>query len=179
MVLHRCNAVCEFNHYAVCCDVSEVVIGTDGVCEDFIPRKIMEFQGDYRFLSNFYPCEVAHDHMVFPSAEHAYQAAKCDRPGDRLAIQQLDTPGQAKRFGRKVSMRRHWEHDKLQVMSQIVMSKFIMNPGIRRELLDLRGYILIEGNRWGDEFWGVCLETERGKNHLGKILMQVRDLLAK
>jgi hypothetical protein len=36
---------------------------------------------------------------------------------------------------------------------------------------------LVEGNRWGDQFWGVDLRTGLGENHLGKILMKVRDEL--
>ena len=32
---------------------------------------------------------------------------------------------------------------------------------------------LIEGNVWNDTFWGVC--NGKGHNHLGKILMKVRD----
>jgi predicted NAD-dependent protein-ADP-ribosyltransferase YbiA (DUF1768 family) len=36
---------------------------------------------------------------------------------------------------------------------------------------------LEEGNRWGDEFWGVNLKTGRGKNWLGVLLMRVRNEL--
>lgn len=32
--------------------------------------------------------------------------------------------------------------------------------------------ILIEGNTWGDRFWGVC--EGFGQNHLGHVLMRVR-----
>lgn len=34
---------------------------------------------------------------------------------------------------------------------------------------------LIEGNNWGDTFWGVC--NGRGENMLGKLLMEIRDYL--
>ena len=34
---------------------------------------------------------------------------------------------------------------------------------------------LVEGNTWGDKYWGVCGGI--GLNHLGKLLMQVRDEL--
>lgn len=40
------------------------------------------------------------------------------------------------------------------------------------------GEDLVEGNRWNDKFWGVCLKTGRGENWLGKLLMQVRAELA-
>ncbi len=34
---------------------------------------------------------------------------------------------------------------------------------------------LIEGNDWGDDYWGRA--TPQGKNHLGVVLMQVREEL--
>ena len=34
---------------------------------------------------------------------------------------------------------------------------------------------LVESNNWNDTFWGVC--NGKGKNHLGKILMEVREEL--
>ena len=35
-----------------------------------------------------------------------------------------------------------------------------------------RDRVLIEGNDWGDTFWGMT--DGEGENHLGKILMRVR-----
>ena len=37
--------------------------------------------------------------------------------------------------------------------------------------------VLEEGNGWHDTFWGVDLKTGEGENHLGRILMQVREEL--
>jgi predicted NAD-dependent protein-ADP-ribosyltransferase YbiA (DUF1768 family) len=37
----------------------------------------------------------------------------------------------------------------------------------------------MEGNSWGDSFWGVSLDTGMGTNHLGRILMDIRDQLYK
>ena len=34
---------------------------------------------------------------------------------------------------------------------------------------------LVEDNWWGDKFWGVC--NGEGENHLGKLLMKIRDEL--
>ena len=34
------------------------------------------------------------------------------------------------------------------------------------------------GNTWGDTCWGVDLRTGQGENHLGRILMKVREELA-
>lgn len=40
-----------------------------------------------------------------------------------------------------------------------------------------RGRQIVEGNTWGDAFWGVDSRTGEGENHLGQILMQVRSEL--
>lgn len=41
---------------------------------------IREFNGDYRWLSNFSPCNVTIDGLTYPSVEHAYQSQKCSFP---------------------------------------------------------------------------------------------------
>ena len=61
-------------------------------------------------------------------------------------------------------------------MYEIVKDKFSRNPELRVKLLNTGDIELIEGNYWGDTFWGVC--NGKGENHLGKILMRVRKELA-
>jgi predicted NAD-dependent protein-ADP-ribosyltransferase YbiA (DUF1768 family) len=41
-----------------------------------------------------------------------------------------------------------------------------------QKLLDTGTQTLVEGNWWGDVFWGVCKGV--GSNHLGKLLMKLR-----
>ena len=40
------------------------------------PADVTEFQGEYRFLSNFWPAQVVFEGVTYPTSEHAYQAAK-------------------------------------------------------------------------------------------------------
>lgn len=58
-------------------------------------------------------------------------------------------------------------------MHDIVRAKFEQNPDLRQKLLSTGSEELIEGNTWGDTFWGVCKGS--GQNWLGRILMFVRD----
>jgi len=139
-------------------------------------NEIKEFQGEYRWLSNFWICTLEWDNKLWHSAENAYQAAKCARPYDMHQFINV-TPGQAKRLGKTVFRRLDWEEVKLEIMCQIVKSKFEQNPDLRKRLLDTGNARLIEGNRWHDTFWGVC--NGEGENNLGKILMSVRELLRK
>lgn len=138
---------------------------------------ITVFDGEYRFLSNFYEVDIYYwDNMSFWSAEHAYQYMKCgDRDGNSKGrIMMARTPGEAKRIGQKIPLRRDWEYMKLYVMLKIVRRKFD-NRALANQLLLTGHRELIEGNSWGDMFWGMCGSS--GHNHLGKILMIVRDEL--
>lgn len=110
--------------------------------------------------------------MKFPSTEHAYQAAKTLDMAARSAIQALPTCGQAKRAGQQLALRSDWEQVKRDVMLDLQRQKYAV-PELR-SLLDATGDAeLIEGNTWGDTYWGVCRGV--GQNWLGRLLMQVRD----
>lgn len=136
------------------------------------PAPISSFIGVYRFLSNFWPAIVEHEGLTYPSVEHAYQAAKSLDTNERQRIAAIVEPGDAKRAGRALPLRSDWENVKLRVMEDCVRYKFTHHPELREKLLATGDAELIEGNTWGDRFWGVC--DGQGENHLGKILMRVR-----
>lgn len=133
---------------------------------------ISEFKGEYRFLSNFWPAVVELDGVEYPTVEHAYQAAKCKHRSDRDWINRAPTPGEAKRRARQVDIRRDWDEIKLRVMESLVRQKFAKDP-LKQRLLDTGEQELVEGNTWGDTFWGVSYGG-KGSNWLGRILMDVR-----
>jgi ribA/ribD-fused uncharacterized protein len=137
---------------------------------------INSFEGDNAFLSNFYPSSIKVDDITYPTVEHAFQASKLD-PDNlwvKTAISHLDTPGKAKRFGRKVTLRSNWEQIKNSIMLNLLRLKF-SNSALKFLLLETGDEELIEGNYWNDTYWGVC--NGEGQNHLGKLLMQVREEL--
>lgn len=129
-------------------------------------KMINSFSGEYRFLSNFY---ITADGK---SVEHYYQAAKACNITDYLRIINAETPGQAKRLGRGIEIRQDWDDIKLVVMEQLLIKKF-SDYELARKLLETGDAILIEGNEWGDVYWGVC--NGIGWNHLGRTLMKIRD----
>jgi ribA/ribD-fused uncharacterized protein len=134
---------------------------------------IDSFSGQYRFLSNFYQCKVELEGIVYPSSEHAFVAYKTEDIDIRNYVAAIGTPGEAKRFGRKIILRDNWDGIKFLVMRMIVREKFYQNPILMDKLVATRPYELIEGNTWGDTYWGVC--NGKGLNSLGLILMYVRD----
>ena len=140
------------------------------------PAKIAEFQGEYRFLSNFYPAVVEFEGITYPSVEHAYQSAKTLDMNERRRIAAIADPGEAKRAGRALNPQRtDWEQAKFDVMETCVRYKFTHHPELREKLLATGDAQLEEGNTWGDRIWGVY--QGQGDNRLGKILMKVRDEL--
>lgn len=142
--------------------------------------RIGKFNGEYEFLSNFSASdliEIAEDGTVitYPTVEHAFQAAKSLDIKTRVRISKETTPRNAKRAGKKngyVVLRPDWEAVKEDVMLRLLRQKFY-NRELRDKLLATGEAELVEGNYWGDDYWGVC--TKRGKNRLGVLLMQVRD----
>jgi len=140
---------------------------------------IAEFRGDYRFLSNFYPAVVEFEGITYPTVEHAYQSAKTLDMAARKRIAACATPADAKREGRALAgagkQRGDWEQVKFDVMEQCVRYKFTHHPDLADQLLATGDAILEEGNTWNDRVWGVY--QGQGENHLGKILMKVREEL--
>ena len=139
--------------------------------------KITQFRNVYFFLSNFYPSPVYYDGSKYSTVEHAYQAAKTTDQHARVGIRNLPNPGDAKRMGRRVVCRLDWNEVKLDVMYDLVKQKFSSDEVLQARLLATYDTELIEGNYWHDTFWGVDLRTGKGENHLGKILMWVREEL--
>ena len=142
-----------------------------------VPQKeaIRGFQGDYRWLSNFWRCDVTHDGITYSSVEHAYQAAKTLDFQDRWDLSQLPTPGLAKKAGRDLVLRLDWMQVRERVMSELLVQKFLVHTDLKKKLLDTGDAPLVEENTWGDTFWGVC--KGQGENHLGILLMGVRARL--
>lgn len=162
---------------------------------------ITEFRGHYGCLSNFYtipfsifilvfdnrdfPLAFDSDllasgvrkyegNYIFHSVEAAYQACKCAKHEDFCKFPSLD-PSRAKKLGKKVELREDWDSVKLEIMEQLVRQKFTgpKSEMCKMILLGTGDEEIIEGNTWGDTFWGVC--NGIGENHLGKILMKIRE----
>lgn len=150
---------------------------------------ITEFRGEHRWLSNFWiiPGGITYRGMHAATTEHLYQASKCLRLEDAQWILASKDAGTAKRRGGQIALiddgihlRPNWDAEKIQIMGQLTRLKY-KEPGLRAQLLDLRGALIVEGNHWGDEFFGTCYggkkcgkHTPRGQNWLGRILMVER-----
>lgn len=143
-----------------------------------IDDKIASFRGQYRFLSNFFPSPMEYQGKIWPTVEHAYQAAKTLDRNQQEKIRLARTPGIAKRLGRRADLRPDWNDIRVGVMRDLINLRFAQ-PSLREKLMGTGTADLIEGNTWHDNFWGICrcgkCCQHDGLNILGTILMQQRD----
>lgn len=137
---------------------------------------ITSFRGEYRFLSNFYPCEIFHEGICYPSAENAYQASKTSDLKKRAEISKM-TAAEAKKAGYEVQLDPEFEINKVAIMEKILRLKF-KDPILWKKLWATEGG-LIEGNTWHDNTWGVCVcekcADKDKHNFLGRLLTKIRD----
>ena len=143
---------------------------------------IDEFTFGFLYLSNFYRSSISYKGVIYPTAEHLYQALKTTEKSMRKKISTLKTPGMAKRMGRTITLRYHWEEIKIGVMRKVIRLKFDQNLELQQFLLATEDRLLVEGNWWHDNFWGDCICSKckhmEGQNHLGKLLMKRRTKYA-
>lgn len=138
---------------------------------------IICFDGDYRFLSNFYPCNVTYGGKAYPSSEHVYQAAKTIDDSERETVRNSQGARAAKKAGKQVTLRANWDAIKDDVMLDVLRLKF-SDKDLKKKLVDTGDKVLVEGNYWHDNWFGVCYCEKCkgvGKNRLGQLLMKIRE----
>lgn len=143
-------------------------------------QPIERFTGIWRFLSNFFDSELVWEGERYRTAEHAFNAGKTLNPDLRRLIAAAKSPGEAKARGRRLTLRPGWDETvRYQVMEQVLYAKFAFIPERAERLLSTGNRVLIEGNDWHDTHWGVCSCANHGygDNHLGRLLMELRQKL--
>ena len=143
-----------------------------------IPNEINFFLRDdeYGFLSNFWRAPQTIDELVYPTNEHFYQAQKTNNSDVYTWILSAPTPYLAMRAGRSLrkgkELRDDWcDEIRIETMLVGLRAKFTQNPDLKEKLL-ATGDVAIHEDAPSDMFWG-----RKGKDMLGKLLMQVREEL--
>ena len=139
---------------------------------DTFDKPITRFRGKYEFLSNYYGCSFRYNQIWYDSAEAAFQAQKTEDSELQYAIAKLG-PNPAKKMGRHLQLREDWDRIRDAVMWTVLLQKFYFNLPLVEQLCATGNAMLVEGNTWGDTYWGVC--DGRGENRLGYMLMQIRN----
>jgi ribA/ribD-fused uncharacterized protein len=134
------------------------------------------------WFSNMLPFDepLVYQGIVYLSVENFYQAMKLpkDRVDLRAEIAALD-PRKSKveiRNDKKYPWREDWtKEEALKVMEFALRHKFAEGTSWAEKLLETGSEEIIEWNNWKDIYWGRCIHTNKGENHLGKLLMRVRE----
>ena len=110
---------------------------------------IDNFEGKYRFLSNFYEHPLTVDGLTYRNAEAAFHAAKSvtNRREEFTTLSARD----AKRLGRKVDLRPDWEIVKDDWMYHVLQCKF-SDVELKIKLIMTGDEDLKEGNTWHDNY---------------------------
>lgn len=140
---------------------------------------IRGFNGQWRFLSNFYDSGelIVVPWGRYPTAEHAYQAAKTLSDTEREMIARCTFAGTAKRLSRTFQhLDPDWDQKREAVMLEVLRAKFRPGSMVATQLIGTRPSLIVEENTWGDRFWGKV--NGEGLNRLGELLMQVREEMA-
>lgn len=132
----------------------------------------------YGCFSNFSPHGIQLQGTHWSTVEHYYQAQKFVGTADAALIHIIhtaQTPEKAAALGRDRtrSLRPDWDVVKTQVMREAVLKKFLTHLDIQAILISTGDQLIVE-NSPTDYYWG-CGSDQTGDNHLGKILMSVRQ----
>ncbi|BAY15622.1 hypothetical protein NIES2109_30460 [Nostoc sp. HK-01] len=131
----------------------------------------------YGCFSNFSDHGFVLDDLYWYTSEHYFQAQKFVGTFHLEQIRLVKTPKEAAKMGRERSrpLRQDWEQVKDDIMKKAVLCKFETHLDIQEILLNTGNTEIVE-NSPIDYYWG-CGADGSGKNMLGIILMEVRDIL--
>src|ERR1043165_7553398 len=82
-------------------------------------------------FDNFSAHAIEFRGTLYPTSEHAYQAAKCTDPDDREAVRQARSPAQAKRMAQERAKDPDWDGRKVALMEEILRAKLAQHREAR------------------------------------------------
>jgi ribA/ribD-fused uncharacterized protein len=131
----------------------------------------------YGCFSNFSAHGFELDGVYWSTSEHYFQAQKFVGTPHLEEIRLVKTPKDAAKMGRdrQRPLRQDWEQVKDDIMRKAVLCKFETHADIQKVLLSTGDEELVE-NSPIDYYWG-CGKDGSGKNKLGIILVEVREIL--
>lgn len=125
------------------------------------------------WFSNMVPCKIIVDGEEYNSVENYYQAMKTLDKDLQCKIAKL-SPAESKKIGNQIDLRSDWDDVCYEYMKKGLCAKFKDIPEWGGKLLATGNDMIIEWNNWGDKKWGVTIDDCKGKNLLGKALMEIR-----
>lgn len=135
------------------------------------------FLDGWYVFDNFAPFQTEWRGKLYPTSEHAYQAAHFIETNQDLAeqVRACRSPRDASDFANNNKSQDDplWKEKRLSFMGEIVRSKLEQHLFIRKMLIESGDKDIVEMND-EDEFWGWG-KNHDGQNNLGKIWMKLRS----
>lgn len=137
----------------------------------------------YGAFSNLYRSPVEFEGIVYPTAEHAYQAGKAAKPKVRDWILSAPSPALAAMAAHGLytwDIVPNWAVIKFERMRGVLKAKFTQHDQLAKLLLSTGTARLVEAgtvNNAVNRLWGEV--NGIGQNMLGVMLMEIRAELAK
>ncbi|MGE3770012.1 MAG: NADAR family protein [Bdellovibrionales bacterium] len=142
------------------------------------PITFYEPEDENGWLSSLAPYEIVMNGVVWPTAEHWYQAQKFPNdPTLQEFLRRTSDPRTVKAIARdnKDARRADWDDVKVSMFYEANMTKFIKHPALWAQLLETGHAELVEQSPH-DPFWGRAANGT-GENMVGVVLMYIRDEL--
>lgn len=141
------------------------------------PILFYEHDKPYAEFSNFAAFPIVIDGLTWPTTEHYFQGAKFNDAELQKKVREAATPGKAFQLGRNPGyaskLRQDWDTYRMEAMMTAIRAKFTQHEVLKKLLLETGDAEIVE-NSPKDAFWGIGKEGN-GKNHLGRLLMQLRE----
>ena len=116
--------------------------------------------------------------IIYPTAQHAFLAARTDNPVQKERLSRIKSPFRAKIAASRLPTRAEWPQIERVVLEQVMRLKF-RDPTLRQKLASTGDAPILLLNDWGDNIDGVCLDQDSGhwwgENRVGLILMEIRE----
>ena len=139
--------------------------------------KFYKVNDKYGCFSNFSNHGFELKGKYWKTSEHYFQAQKFAGTVHEEEVRLAKTPMEAAKKGRNktIPLRNDWELIKNEIMKEAILKKFLAHSDIRDLLIATGNKEIVEATT-DDYYWG-CGLNGTGKNVLGKILMEVREIL--
>ena len=141
--------------------------------------------------SNWHPSHIVYEDIHFANSEQMFMYFKALHFKDLESIDKIivtTDPRKVKKLGREIKNfnEQEWAAHRLYYMFISCFNKFNQSPELAKELLATGNKTIVEASPL-DKIWGIGMDTNhpdiedeskwQGLNLLGKVLMDVRDML--
>lgn len=140
-------------------------------------RRIGFYEREFYVFSNFSSFQVEWRGRIWPTSEHAYQAAHFFNSHPDLVdeIHNARSAHVAFKVAKSNADKApaNWKELKPKIMREICMAKLLQHKYVQVKLIQTQDLDLVEDSP-SDNYWGWG-KDRKGRNELGKIWMDLRD----